>query len=101
VVLELKNDLVFVSIASYRDPQLIATVEDCIRKSRTSTHLRFGICWQHAPDEIPLPFRNDERFRILDIPFRESQGACWARAEVMKSWRGERTALTCITRCLE
>jgi hypothetical protein len=27
--------------------------------------------------------------RVLDVPWRESQGACWARAEVMKLYDGE------------
>jgi Glycosyltransferase (GlcNAc) len=99
VVLEVENDLVFVSIAAYRDPQLIATVEDCIRKARNPAHLRFGICWQHASDETPLPFQKDDRFRILDIPFRESRGACWARSEVMKLWQGEQWFMQIDSHC--
>ena len=81
--------MIFVSIASYRDPQLIPTIEDCLRKARHPEQLRFGICWQHGEEETILPFLQDERFRIRDVPWRESQGACWARAEVMKLWRGE------------
>jgi len=30
---ELENDLMFVSIAAYRDTQLIATVADCLSKA--------------------------------------------------------------------
>ena len=81
--------MIFVSIASYRDPQLIPTVEDCMCKARRPEGLRFGICWQHGVEQTVLPFLQDERFRIRDVPWRESQGACWARAEVMKLWRGE------------
>jgi Glycosyltransferase (GlcNAc) len=99
VVLQLENDLVFVSIAAYRDPQLIATVEDCLKKAHNPARLRFGICWQHATDEIPPPFRDDERFRILDIAWVDSKGACWARAEVMKLWRGERWFLQVDSHC--
>jgi hypothetical protein len=86
---ELANDLIFVSIAAYRDPQLVPTIEDCIKKARHPERLRFGICWQHGPEEIALPFLSNDNFRIVDVPWRESQGACWARAEVMKQWRGE------------
>jgi hypothetical protein len=91
LIIERQNsmDLVFISIAAYRDPQLIPTIEDCLSKALHPEYLRFGICWQHAVDELPLPYVNDERFRILDIAWRESQGACWARAEAMKVWRGE------------
>ena len=83
------NDLIFVSIAAYRDPQLVPTLEDCIAKAQHPHRLRFGICWQHAPQDDPLPYRPDDCFRILDIDWKQSKGACWARSEVMKLWRGE------------
>ena len=78
--MEPENNLVFVSIAAYRDPQLIPTIEDCLSKARNPEHLRFGICWQHGPGEITPPYQDDDRFRILDIAWRESQrrvlGSC-------------------------
>jgi hypothetical protein len=83
------SNLIFVSIAAYRDPQLVLTIEDCIAKATNPERLRFGICWQHNPSEDTLPFRNDDCFRILTVDWRESKGACWARSEVMKLWRGE------------
>jgi hypothetical protein len=87
--MERDEDLIFVSIAAYRDPQLVPTVRDCIRKVRFPERLRFGICWQHGDEETSLPFTNDAHFRILEVPWQHSRGACWARAEVMKLWRGE------------
>jgi Glycosyltransferase (GlcNAc) len=93
------NDRVFVSIAAYRDTQLNATVADCIRKAQNPARLRFGICWQHAADELPPPYANDDRFRILDIAWRDSKGACWARAEAMKLWRGEHWFLQVDSHC--
>ena len=83
------TDLIFISIAAYRDPQLVPTIEDCIAKAQHPERLRFGICWQHAPQEDTLPYRPDECFRIQAVDWRESKGACWARSEVMKLWRGE------------
>ena len=83
------ENLIFVSIAAYRDPQLVPTVLDCIEKSGDPEGLRFGICWQRGPEEEPLPFRDDPRIRVLEVDWRESRGACWARAEVMKLWQGE------------
>lgn len=77
------------SLAAYRDPQLLSTVQDCIRKANDPARLRFGICWQRDADNPPLPWRDDSRFRVLDVNWRESKGACWARAEIMKLWRGE------------
>jgi Glycosyltransferase (GlcNAc) len=93
------NNLIFVSIAAYRDPQLVPTVEDCIAKARHPERLRFGICWQHSPGEDTLPYRDDDCFRILAIDWRDSKGACWARSEVMKLWRGEEWFLQVDSHC--
>jgi hypothetical protein len=80
---------IYVSIAAYRDPQLVHTVQDCLGKARRPEALRFGICWQHGPEESPLPFSGDSRFRVMDIPWQLSRGACWARAEIMRFYDGE------------
>src|SRR5262245_59098642 len=80
---------IFVSIAAYRDPELVPTVEDCIASARHPERLRFGICWQHGEEEPPLPFAGDQRFRILDIPWQESAGVCWARAAIMQLFDNE------------
>ncbi len=80
--------LIFLSLAAYRDPQLTPTVLDCLRKASHPERLRFGICWQRDEEEH-LPFFDDPRFRILTVDWRQSRGACWARAEVMKLWQGE------------
>lgn len=80
---------IFVSIAAYRDPQLVPTVLDCLAKARHPEALRFGICWQHGPEETSLPFADDPRFQVLDVDWRESKGACWARAALMDLVRDE------------
>jgi hypothetical protein len=80
---------IFVSIAAYRDPELEPTLRDCIARARHPDALRFGICWQHGDDEaVPSAFA-DPRLRVIDVPWRKSRGACWARAEVMKLWQNE------------
>src|SRR5690242_20308432 len=80
---------IFVSIAAYRDPELVPTIKDCLGKARYPNDLRFGICWQHTDDETLPSAVQGPRFRILDVPWHASRGACWARAEVMKLWDGE------------
>jgi hypothetical protein len=82
-------DVIFISIASYRDPLLVPTIKDALAKAAHPDDLRFGICWQHGPEEGPPPFTGDSRFRILDVPYPQSRGICWARAEIMKLFDSE------------
>jgi Glycosyltransferase (GlcNAc) len=84
------NDQIFISIAAYRDSQIVPTVEDCLQKAQQPERLRFGICWQHDATERLGSWQEDVRFRILDVDWRDSAGACWARAQVMNLWQGER-----------
>jgi hypothetical protein len=93
------NNLIFISIAAYRDPQLVPTIEDCIAKARDPYRLRFGICWQHNPEEDTLPFHLDDYFRILAIDWRDSKGACWARHKTMELWDGEEWFLQVDSHC--
>jgi hypothetical protein len=97
--LHLDNNLIFISLAAYRDPQLLPTIEDCIRKAMNPARLRFGICWQRDTEDLSLPFGDDPRFRVLDVNWRESKGACWARAEIMKLWQGESWFLQVDSHC--
>lgn len=75
----MKKDKIFVQIASYRDPELIPTIEDMIKKADHPENLTFGICWQYDEDEDITQFDDDERFRIKKYHFSESEGLGWAR----------------------
>jgi hypothetical protein len=80
---------IFISIAAYRDPELVPTIEHALARARWPGELRFGVCWQHGAGEAPPPALDGGRMRVIDVPWRESGGACWARAEVMKLHDGE------------
>ena len=86
------NNKIFVQIASYRDPELIPTIEDVISKAKNPENLTFGICWQHAKEDEwdnLDKFKNDPRFKIIDIDWKDSKGLCWARSEIQKLWNKE------------
>jgi hypothetical protein len=80
---------IFVQIASYRDPELLPTIRDCINKAKYPENLTFGICWQRDDTESMEEFANDSRFKILDYHWSWSKGLCWARSEIQKLWDGE------------
>jgi glycosyltransferase involved in cell wall biosynthesis len=87
---------IFIQIASYRDPQLIPTIKDCIDKSKKPENLRFGICRQYHPEDgfdDLSEYENDERFRILNVPYQDSTGVCWARNQVQQLYKGEKYTL--------
>ena len=84
---------IFIQIASYRDPELLPTIRDCINKAKYPENLTFGICWQRDENETMGEFSKDERFRILDYHWSKSKGLCWARSEIQKLWRGEKYTL--------
>jgi glycosyltransferase involved in cell wall biosynthesis len=80
---------IFIQIASYRDPELNNTLKDCISNAKYPENLRFCICWQHSPDESIDEYRNDSRFKIIAVPYKESKGACWARNKIQQFYDGE------------
>jgi hypothetical protein len=87
---------IFVQIASYRDPQLIPTINDLVRKAARPQAIRFGICRQYDRrdgfDDL-APLRMDSRFRVIDVPSRHSCGACWARSMAQGFFSGEEFTL--------
>jgi hypothetical protein len=86
--------MIFVQIAAYRDPELLPTILDCLAKAAWSEDLRFGICWQTDEEDRTLDrFLDDTRFRIQRVPWHESKGLCWARAEIQKLYEGEEYTL--------
>ena len=91
-----KNGKIFIQIASYRDPELIKTLDDCIEKADKPEKLVFGICWQHSNedewDNIDK-YKDDKRFKIVDVNYKESKGACWARNSLQQEYTNEEYTL--------
>lgn len=89
-------DKIYIQIASYRDPELLPTIIDCLENAQFPERLVFGIAWQHNPDDAwdnLDAFKNDPRFKIIDINYKDSQGACYARHLLNKQWSGEKYTL--------
>jgi hypothetical protein len=86
----MKKNTIFVQIASYRDPELLPTIRDCISKAKYPENLTFGIHWQRDETESMKEFSDDPRFKIIDTHWSKSKGLCWARSLIQKLWQGEK-----------
>ena len=86
------NNKIFIQIASYRDPQLVPTIKDCIKNAKKPENLVFSIAWQRSKEDEwdnLDEFSNDKRFKIIDINYEDSKGACWARNQLQQQYNGE------------
>ncbi len=86
------NDTIFVQIASYRDPELLPTINNCINKAKNPDRLTFGICWQRSKEDLwdqLDDYKEDPRFKILEVDYKDSKGLCWARSLIQKMYSGE------------
>lgn len=82
---------IFISIASYRDPECLKTIQNLLKNAANPENLVFGIHWQRdSKIEKDLEvFFYDERFKFIDTPWQQSKGLCWARAEIQRLYDGE------------
>ena len=87
------KDKIFIQIASYRDPQMIPTIEDMLAKASHPENLVFGLCWQYDETEDITKYDNDPRFRVSKHHYSESQGLGWARHITNTLYNGEKYTL--------
>jgi len=90
------NEKIFIQIASYRDPQLIPTIDDLLFNSKYPENLTIGICNQYHPDDEfsnLQKYTNDKRFKILNILYSDSKGTCWARNKIQQLYSDEKYTL--------
>jgi hypothetical protein len=87
---------IFVQIASYRDPQLIPTIENMLENAKRPKNVVIGVARQFHPEDgfdDLSKYEKDKRFRVLNIPYTESKGVCWARHQVQQLYGGEEYTL--------
>jgi len=88
----MSSTTIFIQIASYRDPQLLPTLKDCLERAKHPLNLRFGISHQHSQEDEwdnLDEYKDDSRFKIIDIDYKDAKGACWARNQLQQKYNGE------------
>jgi ribosomal protein S6E (S10) len=87
---------IFIQIASYRDPELIPTIDDLLANASNPDALTICIAHQHSEEDqwdTLQKYADDGRFIIIDIPHTESLGACWARNQIQQHYDGQKYTL--------
>lgn len=110
---------IFISIASYRDPQLLPTLKDMLDKAAHPENLHIAICWQDsgAPEifaqagflpqgyrivkerEVTMFSYRQARIDAIAVHYYASQGACWARHLAETLFENERYFLQIDSHC--
>jgi hypothetical protein len=76
---------IFISIASYRDPETIPTILDAYNKAKNKNDIRFGVLLQEEKNFSKKDLLStDINLDIIEYDWRESQGTCWARHSIQK-----------------
>lgn len=79
---------IFVSIASYRDPDLINTIKSAVDNATYPDNLIFSVFSQAEESEHPdLSFVKELRYHKAH--WAESLGACWARERANRNLEGD------------
>lgn len=110
---------IFVSIASYRDPELLPTLRDMLRHAAYPENLHIAICWQDDKtsdffesagfvqqqrrifngQEIVTFLFNKARIDIIMVHYFISQGASWARSLAEALFENEQYFLQIDSHC--
>lgn len=87
-----QNNNIFVSIASYRDPELIPTIENLFQKAKNLNRIFLGICLQDTQYNINnFKYKNHPQVKLINIDYKLAKGCCYARSLIQKKlFRGER-----------
>lgn len=84
---------IFVSVASYRDADCLATLRSMFGNASDASRVFAGVCEQNTNDagEVCLPagFEWHDQVRRISLPHREAKGPTYARYLCSTLYRGE------------
>ena len=105
-------ETIFISVASYRDPDCKTTLEDIFHKAEHPERIYIGVCEQNHQDEVRetcVPIRNPnhilaeqgvmgeyieidkslDRISVIRIPYIDARGPTYARYLCSSLWNGQ------------
>ena len=86
-----RSKKIFISIASYRDPELRKTILYASKLAKYPENLIFGICHQRDKNDAwdSIDDLVDDRFRVLDVDYRKAESVCVARSQIQALHKDE------------
>ena len=79
---------ILISIASYRDPELVRTIKSAIDNAANPEQLYFSVVIQDLPNDIP-DLSWVKNLRLITMHPREARGAGYARSIAMTQYNNE------------
>jgi len=79
---------IFISIASYRDPEFLHTIESAISNASNPDDIYFGLVIQNMPSEV-VDLSHIKNYSAVRVHAKEARGAGFARARAMELYDGE------------
>jgi hypothetical protein len=81
------NNTIFISIASYRDKELIKTINSCLSKAKYPENIKIGVCWQYDEEEDITLLDNISNIHIHKVYWKDVEGSvCWARSLIQQKF---------------
>ena len=80
---------IFISIASYQDPLLEATIYSAYKNADNPKDLIFGICDQSTSPLDISSFKFSDQFKYEHVDPINSEGPCWARSRIQNKFNNE------------
>ena len=88
-----KNGLIFINLASYRDPECHKTVKSLIMNASDWHRLRIVVCEQNAPEDIDCKHDLNEMYhsiiKVISLSYEEARGPTFARFLIQQKYSGE------------
>jgi hypothetical protein len=80
-----EKSTIFVSIASYRDEQLVETIDSLLDNASGENEIIIGTCMQDTEETYSLfKYKNHPNVKIEFVPYMESLGVGWARHKIQQ-----------------
>ena len=88
-----KNGLIFINLASYRDPECHKTIKSLILNCSNWKNLRICVCEQNAEEDISCKHELNPIFdsiiKIISLSYKDARGPTWARFLIQQEYESE------------